>query len=305
MSATPAHPASVPQTVVTVAKPETVPLELREGFAFVTVTIAGKPYRFMIDSGSQTNVIDPRVAHALGVQPQGIFEVNGARQVSSEGLVTLDGFKIGDAAFPASEAAVLDIQKVADDPIDGVLGFPFFESAEVRMDFDKKTVTIGTPGSLSPQGDRIAVDTRDEWPEIAGNINRVPAKLLIDTGDTNELLLFKNFVDAHPDVVEVSAFNFSQNRAVGGSMHVLRTVVSELDLGAQKLFKRYTEVLTETKGVFADPTIGANVGLASLKQFVVTFDLADESMFLQQSASFDDGRFRRFSMPADGMPPGP
>lgn len=246
----------------------------------------------MIDSGSQSDVIGPRVAQALGIRPQGSFELSGAASVHSLGAVLLQGLKIGDWAFPASMAAVLDMDGLARHPIDGVLGFPFLSSAEVRLDVYHQTLTIGSPGSLPAEGDRISVDTRNSWPEVDGIVDRVQAHVLIDTGDTNELLLFKDFIDTHPGLVQLVPMDFAQNHAVGGSMHALRTIVDELDLGRQKLFKRKTDVIFATKGTFADPNIAANVGLGSLKQFVVTFDLADNAMYLEQAPDFDSGRFR-------------
>jgi hypothetical protein len=46
------------------------------------------------------------------------------------------------------------------------------------------------------------------------------------------------------------------------------------------------------QGAFADRFDAGNIGMAVLRNFVVTFDLANAKMYLQRSAAFDDGRYR-------------
>jgi hypothetical protein len=48
-----------------------------------------------------------------------------------------------------------------------------------------------------------------------------------------------------------------------------------------------------TTGAFADRNDGGNVGYASLRNFVVTFDLVNHGLFLQPAQGFDDGHDRK------------
>jgi hypothetical protein len=46
------------------------------------------------------------------------------------------------------------------------------------------------------------------------------------------------------------------------------------------------------QGAFADRFDAGNIGMAVLKNFVVTFDVANAKMYVEQARGFDDGRYR-------------
>ena len=61
--------------------------------------------------------------------------------------------------------------------VDGILGYPFFASAEVELNAAAHTMRFGPPGSFVPEGERIALDVDREIPEATFRINdRVFAK---------------------------------------------------------------------------------------------------------------------------------
>jgi hypothetical protein len=47
-----------------------------------------------------------------------------------------------------------------------------------------------------------------------------------------------------------------------------------------------------TRGAFADRFDAGNVGLGLLANFVLTFDLANNALYVERSSAFDDGRSR-------------
>ena len=293
------------RAVVEVDKPVSVPLEILSGFPFAIVTIDGKNYRFIVDSGSQANVVDEKVAAALGVSPVGTFEVSGAKSLASQGIVALPPLHLGPLTLPSYDAAVLDLHEVMQSsiPIDGVLGYPFFASAEVRIDASGQNMTVARPGSLSGGGLRLPVDIENNRPEIDGAIDRVSVKLLLDTGNTNELLVFRNFVEAHPGLVEFSQVGTIRDQAIGGSMRAFGAYVDEIELGPERLYNRLANVIFATSGTFADANVAGNVGFGSLRQYVATFDLVNHAVYLQHSPTFNDGRGRIRANPADQVIP--
>jgi hypothetical protein len=107
------------------------------------------------------------------------------------------------------------------------------------------------------------------------------------------LLLFKSFVDQHPGLVSLAQSGPQLNRGIGGSVAAVGAVVGVLQLGPYRLFNRYTNVVLSTTGAFADRNDGGNVGYASLRNFVVTFDLQNHALFLQRAQGFNDGHDRK------------
>jgi len=279
--------------VVENTAPVTIPFQERGGLIYTQVTIANKPYTFLIDSASQGDVFDPMLAAALGLHPEGSVEIRGAGRTTSPGVIETPPISLGGVVFPMHIATVVDMPSLLAMHVDGILGYPFFAAAELRFDPTRQTLTIAPPKSLPRDGTRIDVDTDRELPEVEGQLDNVPARLIIDTGDANELLVFKSFIDAHPGVIQLANFGPVSNSGIGGSVNAVGTIVDVLQLGPYRLFNRYADVVLGTTGAFADRNDGGNVGFGSLRNFVLTFDLSDHALYLQPAAGFNDGHARR------------
>jgi hypothetical protein len=63
-------------------------------------------------------------------------------------------------------------------------------------------------------------------------------------------------------------------------------------MGDYRLFNRNASLMLTDQGAFADRFDAGNIGMGVLKNFVVTFDVANAQMYLQRSTAFDDGRYR-------------
>ncbi|MGC2129815.1 MAG: aspartyl protease family protein [Candidatus Aquilonibacter sp.] len=277
------------------AAPVTVRYQERGGLIFTNVTIEGKSYTFLIDSAAQADVFDTSLVSALGLHPQGTVEIRGAGRTTSPGMVEAPPIALGGVTFPMHVATVLNLPPLASIHVDGILGYPFFAVAELRFDPTQETLTIAPPGGLAPDGVRLNVDTDRELPEIVARVEDAPTRVVIDTGDASELLLFKSFVDEHPGLVSIARYGPQLNRGIGGSVAAVGALVDVLQLGPYRLFNRYTDVVLGTTGAFADRNDGGNVGYASLRNFVLTFDLANHGLFLQRAEGFDDGHDRKFA----------
>ncbi len=275
-------------------KPVTVPLVERQGHYYTTVSIRGRDFTFLVDTGAQGVVIDSRAASQLVLMPNGRLEVSGATRTGGLGIAQLQNISIGGAALPIRVVSILDLSRATGGrfPIDGILGYPLFAEAEVRIDPDKMTMTIGKPGSLQPVGTRFPLDVDRELPEINASIAGVHARFLLDTGNGSELLVFNPFMQAHPGLIRYVGNHAASNYGVGGSMPAVATIVDELDIGKIRLFNRYADVIFSDSGAFADKFDAGNIGMATLKNFVTTFDLANSQMYLAPGAHFDDGRDR-------------
>ncbi len=276
--------------------PVRVPLEIHNGLPMVKVTISGHTYRFLIDSGSQGNVLDPHVSKELGLHPEGTLEIRGAERTPSLGVVETPPMEVGGMQLPSRIATVLDLSKILRGPypLDGVLGYPFFAAAEIRFDPDTNELIVAKPGLLPVLGEKLQVDTDRELVEVEATIDgTAKTRLLVDTGNSNELLLFQSFINAHQGLIMFAGNPSVANRGAGGSAPAVTAMVDELQIGSQRLFNRYTDVILASAGAFADRNDGGNVGYGVLHNFVATFDLADRSIYLQKARNFDDGRFRQ------------
>jgi hypothetical protein len=176
--------------------------------------------------------------------------------------------------------------------IDGILGYTFFAQSLVEIDGGALRMRFGPPGSFAPRGARVAVDVDRAIPEARLQINgNVAGSFLIDTGNSGDLLLYHRFLDNHPGLVAVTQ-NRRSSFGVGGATASYHTSLDQLQLGDATLHHADADVMEGTSGAFADRFDAGNVGFGVLKNFTVTFDLAQRALYLERGPNFDDGRYR-------------
>jgi len=282
-----------PAPAIQTAQPVTVPLQMHDAHDYVRVRILGRQYTFLLDSGAQAIVLDAHVAKDLGLTPQGQLEVAGAQRTGGLGVVALDSIEIGTASLPIRMVTVLDLRGVTGaEPIDGILGYPFFAAAEVRIDPDSETLTFAKPGALKPEGTVFDVDSDRELVELQAKVDGADGRFVIDTGNGNELLVYGSFIRAHEGLIQYAGGRFANNMGVGGSVSAVGVMVDQLDLGPFRFFNRYANVMLGTQGAFADRFAAGNIGLGVLRNFILTVDLANAKLYARPAAHFDDGRYR-------------
>jgi predicted aspartyl protease len=281
-------------TLIDAVKPVTVQLEKHNGLLFTRVKIHEKTFAFLVDSGAQGIVLDTQTAQSLGLLPQGHLQIRGTGRTAGRGIVDLDALQIGDATLPVHVASVVDLSRIVQGPvsIEGILGYPFFAAAEVRIDPDRLTMIVAKPTSLNIDGEKVELDTDRELPEVRGTVNGAPARLFVDTGNSGELLIFQSFMDEHKGLIQTVGNRQVTSRGVGGGNNSVSALVTQLELGSYRLFNRQANIVLAHSGAFADKTDGGNIGYGTLKNFVVTFDVANHALYLQRASTFDDGRYR-------------
>ncbi|MBV8151849.1 MAG: aspartyl protease family protein [Candidatus Eremiobacteraeota bacterium] len=278
--------------------PVIVPITESGSHLYCDVGIGGKHYHFLIDSGSTGIVVDLRVAREQGLSVEGALELRGATRTGGLQLVTLPTMHIGAASLDDIVAASLDLGASSHGTlrVDGILGYPLFARALVKLDLDNNTMTLAAPGTLAPHGTRLELELDRGLPETSIGVNGMyRAPFLIDTGNSAELLLFKWFVEQYPSLGVGPTGPSGRSFGLGGSTSSHRTIVDEIDLGGTKLYQRDAHVMMATRGAFADRYDAGNVGLGVLHNFIMTFDEPDYALFLEPSASFADGHDRPLS----------
>jgi predicted aspartyl protease len=274
--------------------PDTIPITLNEGHLYAPVTIGGKHYTFLLDTGAQDVLIDKRVVAELGLSASGALEASGATRTGGLQLVKIDEIDVGTGRLTNIIASTIDLSASTSGVfhIDGILGYPFFAASTVRIDYHAMTMTFGPPGSIVPTGEKIPVQVDRSFPEATLRLdNETDAPFIIDTGNAGEVLLYRPFLAKHVGIVPYSTSD-RHSYGIGGSTTSYRTSLDTISLGSVPIYHAGTDVMLATSGAFADRFDAGNVGLGILKNFVVTFDVANAAIYLERGANFDDGRER-------------
>jgi outer membrane lipoprotein-sorting protein len=275
--------------------PQTIRVSVRDGHIFVPVTIGAKEYTFLLDSGAQNVLIDSRVARDAGLSAVGALQASGAQRTGGLQLARLDAMRIGNGTLHGVVATTLDLGRSTEGAfrIDGILGYPFFAEAVVTIDSAASTMTFGPPGSFEPSGTKLRVETDRAFPEARVRFNgSIDGAVLVDTGNAAEVLLYKPFVDRHPGLVPPSVTEIRRSYGIGGAATSYSSSLDRLDLAGFTFYHSETNVMLATRGAFADRVDAGNVGMGILRNFVVTFDLSSNALYLSRGSEFDDGRTR-------------
>lgn len=117
--------------------------------AFVPVTIEGEgPFKFALDTGASTSVVDDDVADRVGLEPTGerrsVSGVLGSGQVP---VAQVGQWEVGDVRLDRGEVTVIDLGPLGEGgSIQGLLGSDMLSGfGSITIDYDDSVLTIPAP----------------------------------------------------------------------------------------------------------------------------------------------------------------
>jgi hypothetical protein len=247
-----------------------VPLRLVRGRPLVDVRInGGGPYTFLFDTGAAGDArADAGLAEKLKLPVIG--ESRGGApggQVATMPIVQFDTVEIGAAKWAPVAAPSRDYnqrERSGEPHIDGIVGLGLFTDALVTLDFPRGVLRI-VPGALpEPDGkDVLAFENPRRVVQITLDVAGTSMTGDIDTGGPDGVTLPGGMMDKVP--LAQPARVIAQGATVSGPMDI-----SEGTLRGSVTIGRY--VITNPAVQFVPPFPHANLGIALLSQFALTFD---------------------------------
>src|SRR6185312_5344498 len=123
------------------------------------------PFDFLIDTGTNTTLIDPQLAAELGLQPKDKLKLASLASATDVPRYYLQTFRVGPASVSNQEALAVPLpQLTALDPrIRGVLGMNFLLQFSFRLDYEHRTLELYPfPESAQvPAGLRVPVEINE------------------------------------------------------------------------------------------------------------------------------------------------
>jgi len=117
----------------------------------VPVMVNGSgPYDFMVDTGSQLNVLDPALAGHLHLQTEAHVGLVTTASVKGASVAVVDLLQVGSYAIQHPLAAVQDLGmlQAADSRIRGVLGENFLGHFDLLFDYGRKLLCFDQSGAI-------------------------------------------------------------------------------------------------------------------------------------------------------------
>jgi hypothetical protein len=257
-------------------RPAVLPAQIIANFFLVEARqVDGKSYRFMIDTGSSTTLVSPKLAAALQMKrkydPPRTVNIRGAdgREVGLE-TVTLRQFALGDAGFERVPALIYDFTDLSDHlgvPIDGVIGFPLFRDKLLTLDYPGARLEIAPDPLLAPYGPRpaprsstLTFDNEQATPLIPVQMGHESFFVLIDSGSDGGLSL--NPAGLHPQFASGPRPGKLAASLAGDHPQMVGRLAQDVLIGTQTVAQPVVDLTDQL----------SSLGGELLRHFVLTFD---------------------------------
>jgi ABC-type amino acid transport substrate-binding protein len=272
----------------------TVPFELVDNRIFVGVTLDGRgPFKFILDTGGYGG-FSVETAKRIGAKLGNEIEARGAGEsVVKAWETSVAETRIGGLVLKNQDYHVFDFSDMrhifGSQGFDGVIGLPVFSQAVVRVDYARRLLTFTDPSKFKYAGAGASVPFELErfLPIIRGEVDAVPVRLGLDTGDRSAFTLKSPFVEQYklrekyaPKVEAVTGFG------IGGPIRAQVVRLRALKFGPFELDGALTRFSLQKAGAFAASDTAGNVGGAILKQFTVTFDYTRRRLYFEKNSSY-------------------
>ncbi len=271
-----------------------VPFEVRDGHIFVTAMLNGKgPYRMLFDT-DRGNIISPAALALLGVKSEGNFGSAGVGEDKQEiGIARIDRFDLGGVGIDGMLFTAIDVAGFMSrvegvDNVVGVIGYELLKRFPVKLDFQRSRAVFYDPSRFSYTGIgvRVPVRVREHVAQVEGSIDGIKGIFTVDTSSRGSLFLTAPFVEGNGLVKRLGATQtFVSGAGADGYQHALLARANVLKLGAVTFDKPVVALSTEG-GAAANADIAGSVGHGILRQFNITFDYANGSLYFERNANY-------------------
>ena len=191
-SAAPVQEGCVPR------KRAELPVQLRDGFAFVPASIGSMPVTLLLDTGAQGMLLTPSIVEALRlpVDPYAGTRMLGTGGVRNAPNVMLRGLRIGDVPMADGSVPVAALPGVprTEPPLAGLLGGQFLGTYDLDLDVPHGRMAFydafgcAVPPILLPYSILPLSVSRDGDVFVTIQINGEDLLALVDTGSRASII---------------------------------------------------------------------------------------------------------------------
>ena len=277
-----------------------VPFKLVRNMIIVKVNINNKgPFNFILDTGVGLMIItDPKLIDSINVAHKRTIKMSGLGEgeayeafVTSPLDVTLTGLRSNNVSAAILKTDIFNLSGYVGVPIHGLLGYEFFNSLAVKINFSDTTMSVCLPKNLKPfkKSQKIPISIEDKKPYLVTSITfpdgaKSQNKLIIDLGAGHPISL-ENMLQKHG--LPKKAIQANLGVALNGPITGYLSRVKEIDIGSYKIKDPITsfpdkDYVARTYSVPRD----GNIGIGILKRFNLVFDYSNNLLYIKSNEKF-------------------
>lgn len=280
-----------------------IPFKLVSNVIHLRVSVnKSAPLTFILDTGASNSLISLERSDELNLKSLAKVPVGAAGTAEVFGHIIesanleisgLENFTVPiQVAIPFAELAPFEGNR-----IDGVLGYEFFTSFTIEIDYEAQILRLYDKNKFaySGKGAKIPLEFKHNHPHLKCRIRlennqTVEGDFVVDTGAGLSLSLTKSFTENNR-LLEKVPQKIRTVTAVGanGLTHGFVGRFAGLELGEFYLENPIVSFMLDEKGVFATSEFFEGlIGGELLKKFKVIFDYEGKRMILEKNSSFEE-----------------
>lgn len=282
-----------------------IPIEIHNNLIVVRVILNDViPLKFIVDTGVRTAILTQKAfADILQLQYSRKYTLTAPggeklidAYVANNVSLTLPGVVGKGHALLVLDDDYLELRNHLGTDVHGVLGYELFSRFIIKVDYQRKTMTLMWPEKFkqAKRYEMIPIRIQDTKPYLLAPVSinsehSLNAKLLVDTGASHGLLLE---LETDPRIhLPERTLNNILGRGLGGEITGKTGRIESLELGNYVIHKVLAN-FPDSNSYFSDTlkynrvdrngTLGGEV----LSRFTVIFNFPHEKIYLKKNSEF-------------------
>lgn len=279
----------------------TIPFKLINNLIFIPIKVNGVELNFLLDSGVEETILfsmeDKQEVSFNNVEKIKLRGLGSEEEIeglkSTNNVLTSHGLKSQNHLLYIILDQTFNLSSHIGIPVNGIIGHKFFKNNVVEINYQRKKITIHSNNEqvrkkLGKKFTSIPITIEKSKPYIEAvavvDSQEIPAKLLIDIGNSDSFWVFEN------NKIKLPKKNFPDflGKGFSGDIEGHRAKIEKFSL-ADFDFKNPIVSFPDSssiKNVRMVPGRIGSVGGEILKRFTLVLDYAGKKLYLKKNSKF-------------------
>jgi hypothetical protein len=281
----------------------TVPFKLINNLIFIPIKVNGVELNFLLDSGVEETILfsmeDKQEVSFNNVEKIKLRGLGSEEEIeglkSTKNILETHGLRSDDHMVFIILDQSFNLSSHIGIPVNGIIGHKFFRNNVVEINYQKKKIIVYTRNNkfqdkLDKKFKQIPITIERSKPYIVttATVNNVgiPAKLLIDIGNSDAFWIFENNTIRLPD----KNFPDFLGKGFSGDIEGHRAKIDKFSIDEfdfKKPIVSFPDSVSIRNVKMVPGRIGS-VGGEVLKRFTVVLDYKEKKLYLKKNSKFNE-----------------
>ena len=281
-----------------------VPFKFINNLVFIPIKVNGIELNFLLDSGVEETIL-------FSLEEKKEISFSNVEKIALRGLgseAAIEGLKATNNTLEVQELKstnhllyiVLDqefnLSSHVGIPVNGIIGFNFFKNNLIEINYEKKRITVyrdtdKNKKKIEKKFSKIPITIEKNKPYIVNGVTidstEIPAKLLIDIGNSDALWLFEN----QSKLIKVPPKNFEDylGKGFSGDVGGKRARILQFKM-AEFEFKNPIVAFPDSSSLRSVKMVAGRVGSVGgeiLRRFTIVMDYTNGIFYLKKNKQFN------------------